>query len=100
MTASREEIEKNLGSLAKRIDLEGNATVGRDELENRFGFHKGTDVTVPQHSAVRSNFIEFACFLDEILPPGRAKSLALTHLEDAAMWANKAIAEKAPLVKE
>jgi len=37
---------------------------------------------------------EFAFVAESILgqtPPSREQSLALTHLEEAAMWANKAI---------
>jgi len=31
--------------------------------------------------------------LDDLLPDGREKSLALTHLQDAKMWAVEAIAK-------
>lgn len=66
------------------------------ELENRYGWHPYTEVTKEQHAEVRARFLELAKFLEEMLPAGRTKSLAHTQLEDAAMWANKAVAEQAP----
>ena len=76
------------------------SSVGDDELWNRFGFHKGTEETIPQHSHLRGAFLAFAIMLDDALPPGRAKSVALTELENTSMWAHKAIAEQAPVVYE
>lgn len=78
-----------------------NASVGEDEIVNRFGFHKGTiegpNATAPRHSDLRKDFMQFAVLLDEVLPDGRAKHLAFTELEAASMWAHKAIAEQAPI---
>lgn len=75
-------------------------SIGKEEIAHRFGFHKGTDVTIPQHQTVRESFKVLSDILDETLPPGRAKSVAFTELENAAMWANKAVAEQAPVVEE
>lgn len=33
--------------------------IGNDEIESRFGFHKGTDTTGPMHADVRALFIKF-----------------------------------------
>lgn len=81
-----------------------NTTLGAAEIEHRFGFHKATiegeNATLPLHRDTRLLFREFAERLDEILPPGRAKSVAFTDLENASMWAHKAIAETAPAVTE
>ena len=79
--------------------------LGLNEIKNRFGFHKGTiegpNATAPQHADLRTEFIYFAgSILDERLPDGRSKSLAMTALEEASMWAHKAIAETAPVVSE
>lgn len=78
--------------------------LGEEEIQNRFGFHKGTiegpNATAPRHAELRRAFASFALMLDDSLPDGRAKSLALTELEDASMWAHKSIAEGAPLVME
>lgn len=79
-------------------------SIGTDEIKNRFGFHKGTiegpGATAPKHAALRLKFVEFAEMLDGVLADGRAKSVAFTELENASMWAHKAIAETAPLVEE
>lgn len=81
-----------------------NVTIGAVEIEHRFGFHKatieGANATLPMHRDTRLAFREFAEFLDALLPPGRAKSVAFTELENASMWAHKAIAETAPTVSE
>ena len=78
--------------------------LGLEEIKNRFGFHKGTiegpNATAPRHADLRTRFIIFGGSLDERLPDGRSKSLAMTALEEASMWAHKAIAETAPLVGE
>lgn len=78
--------------------------LGKDEIEHRFGFHKatieGANATLPVHSDTRLMFREFAEWLDSNLPDGRAKSVAMTELENASMWSHKAIAEMAPLIRE
>jgi hypothetical protein len=74
------------------------------EIEHRFGFHKATiegeNATLPRHRDLRLRFREFAEYLAELLPEGRAKSVAFTELENASMWSHKAIAELAPVVEE
>lgn len=70
------------------------------DAKHIFGFHKATDKTLPQHTQVRKMFIGLAKELDELLPDGREKSLAMTTLQEAAMWSNASVAMQAPLVKE
>lgn len=81
-----------------------NTTLGPGEIKHRFGFHKATiegpEATLPKHRDVRILFREFAEKLDAIAPPSRAKSVMFTELENASMWAHKAIAETAPTVDE
>lgn len=81
-----------------------NVSIGTKEIYHRLGFHKATiegeNATLPQHREVRLRLIEVGIWLDELLPPGRAKNVAFTQLEDASMWAHKAIAETAPVVSE
>lgn len=78
--------------------------IGKEDIENRFGFHKATvegeNATLPEHRDTRLKFREFAEWLDEVLPDGRAKSVAFTELENASMWAHKSIAEQAPVIRE
>lgn len=79
-------------------------SLGAEEIEHRFGFHKATiegpGATLPLHRDVRLLFRGFAEALDTLCPPGRAKSVMFTELENASMWAHKAIAETAPTVRE
>lgn len=74
-------------------------SLGRDEINHRFGFHAGTSVTIPKYEVVRAGFKDFAEFLDRVLPDGRAKSTAMTKLQESSMWSNFGIAELAPLVE-
>jgi len=79
--------------------------LGKEEIENRFGFHKGIiegpNATLPKHAELRRKFVEFAEYLDRALPDGgRPKVLVFTELETASMWAHKSIAETAPIVPE
>ena len=80
------------------------ASLSSDEIEHRFGNHQATiegpEATLPKHAGLRSDFKEFAGFLNELLPDGREKSLAFTALEAASMWSHKAIASTAPLSYE
>jgi hypothetical protein len=81
-----------------------NASIGPEEIEHRFGFHKATiegdGATLPVHRELRIQYREFASILDRLLPPGRAKDQALKNLENASMWAHKSVAELAPLIEE
>ena len=95
-----EPVEGIMKMSEKSRETNRNRTLPDEEVRNRFGYHAGTPVTQPKHQAVRARFNEMCVFLDELLPAGRAKSVAFTELESAAMWANKAIAEMAPVVQE
>lgn len=63
------------------------------ELNRRFNYHQpSNEHVVNKHRQIRqacryaANVVEVAC------PDGREKSLALTKIEEAMMWANAAIA--------
>lgn len=43
---------------------------------------------------IRRDFKGFDAILEKALPNGRLKSLALTHLENAAMWSIKSISHE------
>ncbi len=63
-----------------------------DEESNRFRFHPATAKTGPTHDAVRSEVLALACTLTTLVPAGRHRSLMLTSLQEAMMWANAAVA--------
>lgn len=75
-----------------------------EEIENRVGFHKatveGANATLPKHAHLRRLFKQVMTELNQVLPDGRAKSVAMIQLEDSSMWSHKAVAELAPLVSE
>ena len=63
------------------------------EIERRFAFHAATtDEKRNAHSSVRRRCWDLANFLNESLPDGREKSLAITHLEEVMMWGNASLA--------
>lgn len=62
------------------------------QIENNFKYHKADETKGKMHDEIRSALKEVANKVDEICPNSREKSLALTKLEEAMMWANAAIA--------
>lgn len=62
------------------------------DLSNRFTYHPPKNEQSVRYSAIRGMAYDFAEFLNQQCPDSREKSLAITHLEDAVMWANAAIA--------
>ena len=77
-------------------NFEGHETgQSRADLIHRFSFHPAsTAEKVAAHGSVRELCGNLAHKLDQKLPPGREKALAMTHLEDAMMWANAALARE------
>lgn len=63
------------------------------DLEHRFAFHAApTEEKRNLHTSMRQACYEVARTIDEKAPDGREKSLAITKLEEAMMWANAAVA--------
>lgn len=63
------------------------------DIANRFAFHPATTAEKrAEHGSVRYTAGQFASFLNDRLPEGREKALAITHLEEVMFWANAAIA--------
>lgn len=66
-----------------------------NELTDRFTFHPATTAERREaHEDVRALCRDVALELNELVPDGREKSLAITHLEDVMMWANAGIARQ------
>lgn len=63
-----------------------------EEIEKRFNYHAPTPEKKTLHENVRYRLKQVALDLNQSLPPSREMSLFFTHLEEAMMWANAAIA--------
>lgn len=65
------------------------------DLAQRFDYHPPSDDSIRHaHEEVRYALLTVARVINELCPDGREKSLAITKLEEAMMWANAAIARK------
>jgi len=62
------------------------------DLENRFTYHAPKGDQVERYALLRSEGLFMAQMIADKTPASREQSLALTHLEEAVMWANAAIA--------
>lgn len=65
-----------------------------EEIETRFSYHAPKPGQPEKYEALRSKAKELAYLIDELCPPSREQSLALTHLEQAIMCANAGIARR------
>ncbi len=67
-----------------------------DDIAHRFAFHAATtEEKRDAHTSVRQQCRQLADFLNEKLPDGREKSLAITKLEEVMFWGNAALAREA-----
>lgn len=64
----------------------------QQEIERNFTYHPPKGNQPQLYEEIRNNAKELALFINDVCPDSREKSLALTHLETAVMWANAAIA--------
>lgn len=64
-----------------------------EDIAHRFAFHAAPDQEKrDEHTSVRQACRRLADELNERLPEGREKSLAITHLEEVMFWGNAALA--------
>ncbi|HEC65500.1 MAG TPA: hypothetical protein ENI23_09410 [bacterium] len=63
------------------------------DLENRFTYHEPKGDQTQTYEELRSRALKLAHLIDESCPDSREKSLAITKLEEAVMWANASIAK-------
>lgn len=64
----------------------------REDIDNRFNYHAPKGTQPVKYEEIRELARHIAHRLNELCPESREKSLAITQLEGAVMWANAAIA--------
>jgi hypothetical protein len=64
----------------------------QEDIKNRFTYHKPDNDKIVLHERIRRYGFDLSTYLNEVLPDGREKSLAVTKIEEAIMWANASLA--------
>ncbi len=62
------------------------------EHRKALAYHPLTPGRAELHEAIRAAAQDFAAVIDTLCPPSREASLAFTAVQEAAMWANAALA--------
>lgn len=60
-------------------------------IDKKFAYHKPSDNGMTSINELRAQFSELQAVIDRVCSPSREKSIAVTELETAAMWAIKAV---------
>lgn len=63
-----------------------------EDLENRFKHHPPKNGQVERYEALRGHGLDLCLHILGQCPASRERSLAITKIEEAVMWANAAIA--------
>lgn len=82
-----ESIQEHVG--VTRFPLDGKTSA---EIEKNFKYHAPSGSQPERYVAVREKSKELAILIVQTGLNSRERSLALTHLEQAVMWANAGIA--------
>jgi len=64
----------------------------KDELDRRFTYHSPKGDQAERYNKLRARALKLARLIDDCCPQNRERSLAITKLEEAVMWANASIA--------
>lgn len=60
-------------------------------IDKPFAYHRPSDDGLARITRLREEFSSLQRTIEEVCPPSRQRSVALTELETAAMWAIKAV---------
>lgn len=70
------------------------------DLENRFTYHApASENVVNEMTMIRNIAHSYATYLNENVPDGREKNLAITKLEEVVFWANAGLARTQTVTK-
>ena len=64
----------------------------KEQLERNFTYHAPKSGQPEIYEKLQAKAKELAYLIADVCPEGRERSVAMTHLETAVMWANAAIA--------
>lgn len=64
------------------------------DLVNRFKQHVLNSDEIEKTELIRSVALSFSAVLNDLVPEGREKALAITHLEEVVFWGNAGIARQ------
>jgi len=64
----------------------------QSRLDNDFRYHAPKEGQPEKYMFIRDRGRELAMLINDLVPEGREKSLAVTNIEQAVMWANAGIA--------
>ena len=62
------------------------------EIERNFSYHAPKEDQPQRYEAIRCKAKMLTAYINEYCPDSREKSLAITKIEEAVMWANASIA--------
>ena len=60
-------------------------------IDKQFAYHKPSDEGLDKITQIRTAFSSVLHVIESTCPPSRHRSVAITELETAAMWAIKAV---------
>lgn len=63
-------------------------------IDAAFTYHRPTSGDVDSITLIRGDCKDLAESIDQLVPDGREKSVALTKLEEVMMWANAGIVRR------
>jgi hypothetical protein len=64
----------------------------QEQIDNNFSYHAPDERQKAKYEQIRAEAKGLAYIIQGFCPESREKSLAMTNLEQAVMWANAAIA--------
>lgn len=68
--------------------------ISKDEVARRFTYHAPKEGQPEKYENIRDEAKQLAETIVLLVPESREQALALTHLEQAVMWANAGIARR------
>lgn len=60
-------------------------------IDKPFAYHKPSEAGLARITGLREGFSVVKALIEQHCPPSRERSVAITELETAAMWAIKAV---------